>query len=213
MTASGSTPLLQYWVAARPMPGQQESGDQYLVADFPGGALVAAIDGLGHGEEAAAAAKAAVATLAQHADEPVAALLQRCHQQLRRMRGAVMTLASFRTADSTLTWLGVGNVECMLLRAAAPPGAKPASLLLRGGIVGDRLPPLHPATVPVQRGDVLLLATDGIASAFIRELRYPDDPQQLVNQLFARYARNTDDALILGAQWNDGAKMAVTTGS
>ncbi|HJV74527.1 MAG TPA: SpoIIE family protein phosphatase [Noviherbaspirillum sp.] len=213
MTVSGSTPLLQYWVAARPMPGQQESGDQYLVADFPGGALVAGIDGLGHGEAAAAAAKTAVATLAQHAHEPVAELLRRCHEQMRRTRGAVMTLVSFRAADSTFTWLGVGNVECMLLHANTPPGTKPSSLLLRGGIVGDRLPPLHPATVPVRQGDLLLLATDGIASAFIRELRYPDNPQQLVNQLFSRYARDTDDALILGVQWNDGAKMTATTGS
>lgn len=213
MMASGTTPLLHYWVAARPMPGQQESGDQYLVAAFPGGALVAVIDGLGHGEAAAAAATAAVVTLAEHAHEPVAGLMQRCHEKLRRMRGAVMTLVAFSAADSTLTWLGVGNVECMLLHADAPPGTKPASLLLRGGIVGDRLPPLHPATVPVRPGDLLVLATDGIASAFIRELRYPDHPQQLIKQLFSQYARTTDDALILGAQWNDGTKMPAATGS
>lgn len=204
MIRSGTTPLLQYWVAGRPFPGERECGDQYLVAGFAGGALVAVLDGLGHGERAAEAARHAVEILDAHASEPVVVLMQLCHDKLRRMRGVVMTLASFSEADSSITWLGVGNVECMLLRSGAR-NTKPASPLLRGGIVGDRLPPLLPATVPVQPGDLLLLATDGIASAFIRDLRYPDEPQRLVNHLFSQYARNTDDALILGVQWKNGA--------
>lgn len=206
MMWSGSTPFLHYWVRARPIPGERESGDQFVVTSFPGGGLIAVIDGLGHGEQAAAASKAAITVLLDHAREPVTALVNRCHHTLRRMRGAVMTLASFNAADRTLTWLGVGNVECMLLRAGAASRDKPASPLLRGGIVGDRLPPLQPAVVPVQPGDLLVLATDGITSGFIRDLRYPDDPQQLISLLFSRYARDTDDALILGAQWTDGDK-------
>jgi len=212
MIRSGTTPLLQYWVTGRPYPGECECGDQYLVAGFAGGALAAVIDGLGHGERAAEAAKHAVGILAEHASEPVVTLMQRCHEKLRRMRGVVMTLASFSETDSTMTWLGVGNVECMLLRAGAQ-STKPASPLLRGGIVGDRLPPLLPATVPVQQGDLLLLATDGIASAFIRDLRYPEEPQGLINHLFSQYARNTDDALILGVQWTNGATRPATPGS
>lgn len=207
MTHSGSTPLLRYWVCARPLPGQSESGDQYLVAPFPGGALLAVIDGLGHGDDAAHAAKQAVAVLAEHAAEPVTTLMQRCHERLRRTRGAVMTLVSLRGADNTATWLGVGNVECMLLQADAAPGARRASVLLRGGIVGDRLPPLRATVVPVRPGDLLMLATDGIASGFIRDLFYPEYPQQLVNDLFFQHARNNDDALILGAQWTDGAPL------
>ncbi|GAB3541736.1 PP2C family serine/threonine-protein phosphatase [Noviherbaspirillum agri] len=212
MTRSGSTRLLQYWVAGRPYPGEQECGDQYLVEGFAGGALVAAIDGLGHGERAAEAARHTVEILAAHASEPVVTLMQLCHDKLRKMRGVVMTLASFSEADSTLTWLGVGNVECMLVRAGAQE-SKPASPLLRGGIVGDRLPPLLPATLPVQKGDLLLLATDGIASAFLRDLRYSNEPQRLVNHLFSQYARDTDDALILGVQWTNGAMRPVATAS
>lgn len=212
MMRSGATPLLQYWVSGRPYPGERECGDQYLVAGFSGGALVAVIDGLGHGERAAEAAKQAVELLAEHASESVVALMQLCHDKLRRMRGVVMTLASFSEAHSTITWLGVGNVECMLLRPGEQ-NAKPASPLLRGGIVGDRLPPLMPATVPVQQGDLLLLATDGIASAFIRDLRYPGEPQRLVSHLFSQYARNTDDALILGVQWTDGTTRPAGPGN
>ena len=114
-------PLLEWSVATRTMSGEIECGDAHLVVELPGGALVAVVDGLGHGREAAVAAREAVATLTQHADEPVVPLLQRCHGQLRATRGVVMTLASFRAADATMTWLGVGNVEGFLLRANAAP--------------------------------------------------------------------------------------------
>lgn len=207
MMQAGSTPLLDYWMVGRPIPGEQESGDQYLVAPFSGGVLVSVIDGLGHGAQAALAATQAVAVLIEHAHEPVTELVRRCHEKLRRMRGVVMTVASFDKATSTLSWIGVGNVEATLVRVGAAQGDKRDSVLLRGGIVGDRLPPLRATTVPVRPGDLLVLATDGIASGFIRDLRYPECPQQLINELFFQHARNIDDALILGAQWTDGAPL------
>ena len=61
-----------------------------------------------------------------------------------------------------MTWLGVGNVEGVLIRAdtRATPAAE--SVLLRGGVVGYQLPALQASVVPVSRGDLLILATDGI---------------------------------------------------
>lgn len=200
---SGSTPLLDYWIATRPMPGQSESGDQHLIAPFPGGVLIAAVDGLGHGEEAALAARAAIAVLAAHAGEPVAALVRYCHEALRRTRGAVMSIASCLGADSSMTWIGVGNVEGILLRA---DGGR-SSLLPRGGIVGDRLPTLLPATLPLHCGDLLLLATDGIHSAFLRDLCYTGHPHELVHRIFIEHGRHTDDALLVGARWTNGKMM------
>ena len=47
---------LELGIAERPLPGQARSGDRAVLAEFAGGALVAAIDGLGHGEKAADAA-------------------------------------------------------------------------------------------------------------------------------------------------------------
>lgn len=207
MTASGATPLLQYWVAGRPIPGQGESGDQYVVTGFDKGTLIAVIDGLGHGPAAAHAAHLAAATLAAHAHESVERLVRRCHEKLRPTRGAVMSIVSLHETGS-LTWIGIGNVEAMLLRAAEPEG-KPASLLLRGGIVGDRLPGLMTATLAIAPGDLLLLATDGIGSAFMRDIRQVEHPARLVNHIFMRYAKTTDDALVLGAQWTEGNATSI----
>lgn len=206
LISTGTTPLLQYWVAARPLPGEWESGDQFLVAPTPHGMLVAVIDGLGHGCDAALAARAAVEVLAEHAGEPVVSLVQHCHAALRKLRGVVMSLASFNGGDNTMTWLGIGNVEGLLVPAQDQRGTRKISLLLRGGIVGDRLPALLPSTVPVGLGDLLFFATDGIHSGFIRDIRATEHPYELIHQIFYRHVRSTDDALLLGAKWtNDQA--------
>lgn len=204
MTSAGATPHLVYWVAARPIPGESESGDKYVVADFPDGTLVAVIDGLGHGQSAAASAGLAAQVLTEHAGEPLVEVVKRCHEELRKARGVVMSVAVFNAAAASMTWIGVGNVEGILLRASAGENAKLASLISRGGIVGDRLPSLNPITVPVLPGDLLLLATDGIGSMFLRDVRYIEHPQQLVRHIFMEYAKTTDDALILGARWING---------
>lgn len=195
-------PFLEWGVAVRPMPGETESGDQYLVQPWPAGALVAVLDGLGHGEAAAAAARTAVAELRDHAEEPLIPLVNRCHHALRRTNGVVMSVASFQAADQTLTWLGVGNVECLLLRADA--AARPArmDLLPRAGVVGYQLPPLRTSVLSVAPGDVLLLATDGIRGGFTERLSLSDSPQQLADHILTHYAKETDDALVLVARFD-----------
>jgi hypothetical protein len=54
------------------------------VAPFDSGVLLGAVDGLGHGAEAAAAACAAVTLLEAHRSEPVVDLVLRCHAGLVR---------------------------------------------------------------------------------------------------------------------------------
>lgn len=195
------------WAAAgRPLPGQQESGDRCLVQPYSGGVLVAVVDGLGHGPDAAVAGRAAVATLAAHAGEPVGMLAERCHQALKGTRGVALSLALCDTPGHTLTWAGVGNIEGVLLRA--DPYARPAReyLLQRSGVVGYQMPPsIRAERLPVSRGDTLLLATDGIHGGFVEDIRLDDPPQRVADGILARCARETDDALVLVARYLGGS--------
>lgn len=193
--------VLEWGVATLTLEGQTESGDRHVVKPFPSGVLVAAADGLGHGEEAAAAAKLAVRLLERYAHEAVIGLLQRCHEHLRETRGVALSLASFRAPDGVMTWLGVGNVEGILLRAAANPKDRRESLVLRGGVVGGQLPPLRASVVPVMPGDTLIFATDGIRGAFGEGLSLGEPAQRLADQILARQATGTDDALVLVARY------------
>jgi len=112
-----------------------------------------------------------------------------------------MSLASFNGRDNTMTWLGVGNVEAMLLRADAAASPRRENVLLRSGVVGCQLPALRAAIIPVMRGDVLVFATDGIGGHFAEEVILSDPPQRIAEHILARCAKGTDDALVLVARY------------
>jgi hypothetical protein len=202
-----AVPLIQYGVATLTLPGETESGDLHVVQPVSTGVLVGVVDGLGHGVEAATAARAAVATLREHAHEAVLPLLQRCHRALLGTRGVVMSLAFFQGGDGAMTWLGVGNVECVLLytdRAARPARPARPSLVTRGGIVGLQLPELRAQVLSIAPGDTLIVATDGIKHGFADGLGTEVPPQQLADQILARSSKGSDDALVLVARYLGG---------
>src|SRR5438552_14842308 len=84
----GAPALIEWGVASLALPGEAESGDRHLVKPVGTGVLVAVVDGLGHGAEAASAAKAAVAALERHASESPVPLLERCHRALEDRKSA-----------------------------------------------------------------------------------------------------------------------------
>jgi len=192
-------PPIEWAVAEVAQRGQSESGDRYVALSTPEGGLVAVVDGLGHGAEAASAAKVAVRALERGAHRPLVQLLRDCHQSLIGTRGAVISAAAL--AFETMTWLGVGNVEGLLLRAPASRGARTESLLVRGGVVGVHLPALAAEVVPIRRGDTLILATDGVHSGFLDATLPYQEPQALADHVLARLGTHTDDALVLAVRY------------
>src|SRR3989442_9643721 len=87
--------IVEWGVASQTLAGEVESGDKHVVKSFPHGALLAAIDGLGHGEEAAAAANMAVRFLQTSEKKYVIFLLKRCHERVRSTRGVVVSFGAF----------------------------------------------------------------------------------------------------------------------
>lgn len=193
--------MVEWGAATFTLPGQPDSGDRYVVAPFGPGVLVAGIDGLGHGDEAAAAAQLAANILERSPHESVIALVRRCHEHLRSTRGVVMSLATLTTLDETMTWIGVGNVEGRLKRAAGDVTPLSEFLLLRAGVVGSQLPMLQAAVLPVSPGDTLVFATDGVALPTALEVVADERPQALADRILAKQRKGTDDALVLVARW------------
>jgi serine/threonine protein phosphatase PrpC len=193
--------LIEWGVAMLALPGQTESGDRYVVKPGSNNVLVAAVDGLGHGAEAAAAAKIAVEQLESYAHETVISLVNRCHIELKKTRGVVMTLASFNGQDSTMTWLGVGDVEGILFHADAQANPRREAVMQRGGVVGYQLPSLGATVIPVMPGDLLIFATDGVNGGFADNLNLSDHPQQIADDILAKFNKGTDDALVLVSRY------------
>src|SRR2546422_184672 len=116
-------------------------------------------------------------------------------------RGVGISFAAFNAVGETMTLVGVGNVEGILLQADPAVNPRYESLTLRSGVVGTRLPLLHAAIVPVKRGDTLIFATDGIRTEFAQRLALDAGPQQIADRILAQYAKGTDDALVLVARY------------
>jgi hypothetical protein len=196
--AAGSS-LIDWAVSGRAVPGERESGDLHVVAPFAGGVLIGAVDGLGHGVEAAAASRKAVEILGANAEEPLIPLVNRCHQALRRTRGAVLSIAAISAAEGMMQWTAIGNVEAVLFRAG--PESRRESVSPRSGVVGYQLPPLRTAAHAIAPGDVLVFATDGIRENFAAAMRLNLSPQEAAHDILHRFGKDSDDALVLVARW------------
>ena len=194
-------PLLDSGYAGCALGFEAESGDAHLVCERGDRAVVAVIDGLGHGPEAALAARAAVRSVRENADAAVDVLFKCCHESLRSTRGAVMSLAIIDGTNGTLTWAGIGNVEGLLIRGQAGNNRPNECLLLRGGVVGFRLPPLKISTISILPGDTLIFATDGVGREFGRALDVSGSPSEIADYVLRRYATKRDDALVLVSRY------------
>ncbi len=189
--------IVQYGVAARAFEEAQDCGDHYLVAPIPNGMLVAVTDGLGHGLQASLAAQAATATLLRYAGAPIPELVARSHEALKHTRGAALSMAYLRADAEELEWTGIGNVEGVVLRAGAGGQVVREHLLLLGGVVGYRLPPLRIRKLAVSPGDMLIFVTDGVSGSFHMNALRSESPTQLASKILAGHGKKTDDALVL----------------
>lgn len=221
---AGASVLVEWGISMMTMVGQRVSGDSYIVKSHAGGVLAAVVDGLGHGECAAAAAQNAVSTLEAHAEESVTSLFRRCHSDLKGMRPTVMALAQFSTLEGTLTWLSVGNVRGVLLslaghqdprwREGIPRRGRPLALsvpyghlpTVAGTVGAGHLPRLVPLTIPMHPGDTLVQFTDGVREDFLGDLAWAGPPQELADRVLSRYAKGTDDALVLVTRYVGGVQ-------
>jgi negative regulator of sigma-B (phosphoserine phosphatase) len=195
-------PALEVGCAGEPIHGEERSGDKAVFATYPGGALVAVVDGLGHGPAAADAADAAAELIVAHAADAPQQLVERCHAALRGTRGVVMTWAWFDLAAGRMSWAGIGNVEARLMRASDPPGARHGGPVVLGGVIGSQIPrSLRASTLDLERGDSVVFATDGVAADFSAVLDPALEPRVQAERVLRVHGKGSDDALAVVVRW------------
>lgn len=191
--------------ASRALPGESTTGDRHVISPVAGGLLIAVIDGLGHGIEAARAADRAAQIVQSARSDDLEQIVTSCHHALRSSRGAVMTVLFVNPSEDVLSYIAVGNVVGMVVhRQPLHNEEKQTFMLLRGGVVGHVLPNLHTSRVRIERGDTIILATDGIGFEFATDRGLLQTPQRLAERLLDRYAVESDDALVLAARYLGG---------
>lgn len=188
--------LLDYGVISTSRYGAEHNGDAFVIHEFARQALIAVIDGLGHGEAASLPARKAAGYVRDHCREGLASIIEGCHRLLLGSRGAVMGLVRLELDGATLTCAGVGNIR------VAVAGQQPARPHASPGIVGHTLPPVREERFPYRTGDTIFVYSDGISDRFApAALQAAGKSVQEMAELAAReFGRDEDDVTIIVAR-------------
>jgi anti-sigma regulatory factor (Ser/Thr protein kinase) len=195
---AGLVPRSEVAILGRPYPGERDSGDHATFVRTPTSLLLAVVDGLGHGSPAREAAVLAIATLREHSDRELPALLEACDGALVGTRGVAASAVRVAWARE-IAHAGVGNVGTHL------HGQGATRFVSTNGVLGIRqaIPRIRVERAVHAPGQVLVMFTDGITTRLDLTLEpglLGEPPLVIAHHVLARYARETDDALVLVAR-------------
>ena len=182
-----------------PVGGETESGDGWAAQAQGERICFLAVDGLGHGPQAAEAAQAAIRVFRERAIRDGAQeLLEAIHAALRGTRGAAAAIAVLDRERQELVYAGIGNIA-----GAIVAGTDSHNLVSLSGIVGHQMRKVQTFTYACPSGALLILHSDGLTTQW-RLDRYPGliqrAPAVIAGILYRDCKRSRDDASILVAR-------------
>jgi negative regulator of sigma-B (phosphoserine phosphatase) len=183
---------LIFGIATKSASNEDTNGDAYLIKNWANHVLVALIDGLGHGEEAAKASIQAKQYVTEHFSSPLEQIIQGIHDCLGKTRGAVVGLARIDQAEKRFAFCGVGNIE---IKVTSYPPMHPTSL---GGIVGMGKIRLKKFEYQYETLEAFSVYSDGISSKFEMPNNHPGlEPQKSAETILNIWGNKRDDATII----------------
>jgi hypothetical protein len=213
-TDSGTAALARLWpgdggdlpgsgmeigVVSLPLAGEEVCGDSWAVDEQPGQAVILVVDGLGHGLQAADAAREAVASFRRHSGEGPERIVRAAHEALRKTRGAAMAVALLDRDRREVRFAGVGNISAAVL---SPSDGKSASMVSHNGTVGHSVRKVQEFTYPWPPGSLVVMHSDGLATQW-QLGRYPGlalrGPGLIAGVLYRDFRRERDDVTVLVA--------------
>ncbi|MET7932572.1 SpoIIE family protein phosphatase [Streptomyces sp. NPDC005322] len=180
-----------------PMEGEDECGDARAIAETDDTRTAAVVDGLGHGGQAAEAARTALRTFHADPGRPLPDTLTRMNRALRHTRGAAVGL--LRLHPDRADYCGIGNIRVLALSAQGVEHRMTG----QPGVVGWSMPVPRVHSFSLASGVTAVLHSDGIDASWAHEpspflLRLP--PPLLSAALAHGHRRVRDDATVLAAR-------------
>jgi anti-sigma regulatory factor (Ser/Thr protein kinase) len=142
-----------------PKTGEEVAGDGWLVCDSSDYRTVLVVDGLGHGPNAARAARAGTDAFAKHPDAAPGALMQLCHVALAPTRGAAGAAARVDAAKKHGTFAGIGNIACRVEWTG-----ERRQLVSHSGTLGHVMRRVQEFEFDFPAGALLILHSDGLTT-------------------------------------------------
>ncbi|MFC4273724.1 SpoIIE family protein phosphatase [Achromobacter aloeverae] len=179
-----------------PKAGQESCGDAWATRWVAGALWVTAVDGLGHGPQAARAAHEAIRVFEQaDASATPYDVIRNAHVALKATRGAVMAVAVIRPVLGSFEFAGIGNISTLLI---TPEEVR--RLPSTDGTVGYSVRTIREQSYPWVPGSVLALSTDGLSTRW-NLAGHPGlqqrHPALIASVIHRDFWRASDDATIV----------------
>jgi anti-sigma regulatory factor (Ser/Thr protein kinase) len=182
-------------VVSLPKPGEIQCGDGWLVTGPATRRVVVVVDGLGHGSEAAVAARAALAAAARQADRAPADIISAMDGALRPTRGAAACVAVLEQERGVCTFCGIGNIAASIHANGAS-----RSMVSHNGILGHQVRKVQEFSYPFPGDALCVLHSDGMATRWNLEA-YPGinrrHPALVAGVLYRDFRRGRDDVTVV----------------
>lgn len=180
-------------------PGETACGDAWHWHDDDRGQRsLLAVDGLGHGTEAAVAAHAAVTAFERHRGVAPAEALAVLHQAMRPSRGGAVAVARIEPDAGVVAFAGLGNIAGSVHLG----GGVVRRMVSHNGTAGHNARKLQAFDYPYGEG-LLIMHSDGIGTHWNLD-PYPGvwrlPPTLVAGLVYRDHGRGRDDALVVVAR-------------
>lgn len=188
---------ISFGVATRSRLNAEFNGDTFVVKEWNRYALIALIDGLGHGEFAHQAARQAREYVENHYDRPLPVIFWGVGRACRATRGVVMAVALFdwSTRPMKLAFGSIGNIEARVFGCPTP-----MNLVAQRGVIGLNAPQPVIAEYRWNPAYVMVLHSDGLSRKWCWS-RFPELTEAsavyTARSLLQILAGNEDDATVI----------------
>jgi anti-sigma regulatory factor (Ser/Thr protein kinase) len=179
-----------------PLKGETECGDGWSIKHYRGRCIILALDGLGHGPDAQAAAQKAINVFQCCDEEMPNDIMKKIHSEISKTRGAVGCVASIDMREGKLLYCGLGNIAGRIIS-----NGDSRSLISYSGILGHNMPNTfqnHPFDWDEHK--LLVLHSDGIKAKwdFIRYTNWQRyDTSLIAASIYKDNTRRTDDSMVI----------------
>lgn len=194
-TLAQSRTTLAAGVICAEKSGEPVCGDSWAVMQGRGRLIALVVDGLGHGLDAATAARAAVQAVRSksHLDAP--ALMDVVHGALRPTRGAAAAIAMLQPESELCSFCGIGNISASIRTAGVS-----RAMVSHNGTLGHQVRKIQEFQYPFPKGSLLLMHSDGLATHWDLAA-YPGietrHPALVAAALYRDHTRGRDDVTVL----------------
>lgn len=180
-------------------PGETKSGDGFVIKRTDKYFKIMLADGLGHGPEANKAVNEAAAAFKVFPDQSPTETLRFIHGQIKKTRGAVISIICYDFGTKTWSLAGIGNIAAKML---SPTSFR--NHMSYNGIVGHNIPgSMNDTQYHADEFNEVILCSDGIKTRWDLA-KYPQiykyDLSILAAAIYKDHARRNDDMSVVIAK-------------